>query len=466
MTIPSTLGPGASGTAYTGPAPDGAVDAPIAPPDLAPLPEPELRGLQAAIAVETPPGTTDEITEPDGAPRLAEPTLQFADGDELALLLTSLDSRIRDTQARTAAQGLDLAGLQGSGAHNSMAARFAEASGKLADAAAKAKAAEVWAWVGRVSGFTGALAAQAAQLPAPEPGQTPTQPLLAAAVLGALSAGTETVLPATLPGGIDGLIDPALLHPTGLSTPDGQALDLSFSLLAADRAGAQAEQDALASGATPEQAARERLAVSVAAAVNTLVTVIAVVTRALGAQAPIDPGPPPTVPATAPATGQEARPDPIDAELQSQRERATRLMAATTQTASSAHASAASADIDAQAAQQRAQSTAQQVQATVRDLVRRQMQLQFQSNQLQNAGDEGAGISGLAVSQQAHKAEALRVSERQLQQHLAELQTQQTEQADKLRELVLSLQQLQLDLSQLMSTAADPRVQARHVVRA
>ena len=98
--------------------------------------------------------------------------------------------------------------------------------------------------------------------------------------------------------------------------------------------------------------------------------------------------------------------------------------------------------------------------------MRRQWQVQSQASQYQNAGDEGVAVSGLAVSQQAQKAEALRVDERQLQLHLAELQAQQTEQADKLRELVLSLQQLSLDLSQLMSTAADPLVQARHVVRA
>jgi len=389
--------------------------------------------------------------------------------------LTSLDGRIRDTQARTATQGLDLAALQGSSAQRSMTARFAEASAKLSDAAAKAKASEVWAWVSRVSGFTGALAAQAAQLPAPEPGQTPTQPLLAAAVMGALSAGADTTVSAPLPGGIDDLLDPALLHPGGLSTPDGQALNLGFSLLAADRSGAQAEQDALASGAAPEQAARTRLAVSVAAAVNTLVTVLAAVTRALGAPGLVDPGPLPGQPASPPTletsqtTGQEPRPDPIDcidSELQAQRGRAARLMGATTQAATSAQVAATSADADAQSAQRLAQSTAQLVQATVRDLVRRQWQVQSQASQYQNAGDEGVAVSGLAVSQQAQKAEALRVDERQLQLHLAELQAQQTEQADKLRELVLSLQQLSLDLSQLMSTAADPRVQARHVVRA
>lgn len=453
MSIPSPLGPGL-GAAYNGPPTDAGVVAAQGAKAASPLPEPELRGLQAEIASAMPPDTLDELTEPGGAPRLAEPTLSFADGDELAMLLTSLDSRIRETQARTAAQGLDLAGLQGRNASTGLAERLAEASGKQADAAAKAKAGAVWDWVSRVSGFAGALAAQAAQLPPPQDGETLTQPLLAAAVMGALSAGTETVPPAT--ANIDDLLDPGLRQASGLSTPDGQALNLGFSLLAADQAGAQAELQALAEGATPEQAARVRLAVSVAAAVNTLVTVLATVTAALGAPALGDPASPPS---DAPA------PDQIDAALQTQRERAARLAGATDEIAATARTAARTAAQDAQAVREQAQSAAQQVQATVRELVHRQMQLQLQSGQLQNAGEEGVGITGLAVSQKAQKEEALRLDARHLQQHLSELQTQQAEQQDKLREMLLSLQQLTLDLSQLMAASADPRVQSRHVVR-
>lgn len=392
----------------------------------------------------------DGVTESNGMPRLAEPNFDFGDCDELALLLTRLDSSIRDAQGRLAAISVQHGALMGQGAFQNLGSTLTGMVNQVAQARAQERADQVMDWTQRLTGLAAAVADQAAKLPAPQKDKPGSQPLLADAVQKALGVG------GTAPSDLDALLPPELRQSQGLQTPDGQPLDLGVSLHQADLEGAKAEQLALASGQPPEVAARLRLAVSVAAFVSAVKSTVNTVTGALG-QAPL-----PGAQAAPPAVD----PKDIGGSLKAQSQAASTLSQQTGAAASQTHANAVQSALAAQAARQLVLQTGSLVQLLVADLLRHGYQLQVDSGAVQNAGDEGAGVNALGVSHGLQRDERLRGELRALQQHLAERQTEQADQEEKLRDLVQALQQGGQQVLQLLQAAADPRMQARHVVRA
>lgn len=411
-----------------------------------------------ALSSSVPDGVTlPPAADPDGTlsgpvalPPLPEPELQFADGEDLALLLEALGARIRDAQARVSAQGLDhtrrLSGSVGQGVIN----RLGEATARLADALGKAKANEVWTWLAKSSSFTGALAAQATSLQptVDDNGQLTGPPLLALAVLGALSASSD--LAGT--GSIDDLL-PADMRDSGrLQAPDGRLVNLGFSLAAADQRGALAEQQALEAEATPEAAARLRLAVSIGVAVTTLTTLLAHTLQRLGQDASgLDLSLPGEVPA-----------DQADTVLQAQLERANALMGRVATAVEQSSGEAVDARQMATLATRKAHHTAQLAQLAVREIVRRQIQMQQQAAQVQITGPAAAQVSALGVSKDLAQTDAERADARRMEQRLTELAMQQEDQREKLREMALALQEALSGVMQQLNagSAPDPRLAA------
>lgn len=443
-----TTPPLGSGSAVVPGSPGGPAPLPDATPPMA---EPgalstEVPDTSDIPAVAT--GTGGNLAT--GLPPLPEPALQFADGEDLALLLDALGTRIRDAQTRVTAQGLDHARRLSGGVGQGVIDRLTEATTKLTDALGKEKANEVWAWLARSSSFTGALAAQSMSLQPTvgEDGQLTSPPLLALAVLGALSASADL---GGL-GNIDNLLPPDLRHSGLLQAPDGRLIDLGFSLADADLRGALAEQRALQAEATPEAAARLRLAVSMGVAVTTLTTLLAHTLQRLGVDArdldlsmPADPAV-----------------DQADSALQAQVDRATALVNRVAAGAGQASGDALDARNRSTLALRTAHQTAFVAQLAVRDLVRQQLQIQRQAAQVQIAGQGAAQVSALGVSQDLKQSDLQRADARREELRMTELAMQQEDQREKLREMALALQEALSSVMQQLNASgqADPRLAA------
>lgn len=250
-----------------------------------------------ALIQESGKAGADGLPGAGSAPALDEPTMDFS-GDSLALVLSSLDSKCKEAQARTAMTGIEVTHKQRDAASAARIEKLKEALQRASEAQSAAKCGKVWGWLGKVAAFIGAMVAVVAATAATVATGGTAAPLLVMALLGAAAATVDLasqinqeVHPDAKPFTLGSLIgdaiikamDDAGLHGKGRAALAGMASALGFLLMQPDLAGQMAEDSALADGASKEAAARIRMGVAIAAVVTTLIAMIAITVASGGA---------------------------------------------------------------------------------------------------------------------------------------------------------------------------------------
>jgi transloator len=232
----------------------------------------------------------DGVNNANGAPTLADAITDFS-GDELALILSKIDTQIKDAQASTAKEGIEHTREQTDTANKEMLKKLAEAIEKQKEAAEKAKSEKVWGWIGKIAAFIGAVVAVVVAAVATVASGGAAAPLLALAVIGFVAATVDLanqinqeIHPDAEPFTLGSLIgdaiidamDKAGIEGKGRAAASGLAAGLGFLLMQPDLAGQMAGDAALADGKSQEFADQVKMGVMFAAVATTIIAMIAV----------------------------------------------------------------------------------------------------------------------------------------------------------------------------------------------
>ncbi len=351
----------------------------------------------------------DGVLDHNGAPALDLPLTEFS-GDELALLLSALDTKIKDTQARTAKEGIELARVQKQTANTEMLDKIQEAIDQQKEAAEKEKSQKVWGWLGKIAAFIGAVAAVIVSAAATIVSGGVGAALLIVAVVGLVAATTDLasqinqeVNPGAEPFSLGSLIGDAIIQAmddegvdgTDRAAAAGLGAALGFLLMQPDLAGQMAEASALADGRSADFASGMRLGVMIAAVVFTVAMTIALTVASGGA------------------------------------------------------------------------SSANLVSSTAKNAMKAATYLQATAAFTQGVASVGSGATQIAVAYDQRDADEARAAAKAIEAVLAELSAQSEEQIARLRDIIESLQEGMLMFSQMVDTAGDQRANlVRNLVRA
>lgn len=132
-------------------------------------------------------GEDDPLVDQRGAPRLDAPTETFSAND-MVDLLRSLRSKTEDGQLRTAKEALESARIKAEKNTDQQLEKIQEWIEKCKEAESKGTAAKVFGWIGKVFAFVAAIATVVAAAVATVATGGTAAPLLALAVVGAISA--------------------------------------------------------------------------------------------------------------------------------------------------------------------------------------------------------------------------------------------------------------------------------------
>ena len=355
-------------------------------------------------------GTQDDgVVDHNGAPALDLPLTDFS-GDQLALLLAALDTKIKDTQAKTAKEGIEAARVQKETANTEMLDKIQEAIDQQKEAAEKEKSQKVWGWLGKIAAFIGAVAAVLVSAVAAVASGGPGAALLIVAVIGLVAATTDLasqinqeVNPGAEPFSLGSLIGNAVIAQMDADGTDGKGRAAAAGLMAVvgmlllqpDLSGQMAEVSALADGRSAEFASGMRMGMMVAAMVFTVAMTIALTVASGGT---------------------------------------------------------ASTNL---------------VSTTAKNAMKAATYLQAGAAFTQGVASVGSGATQIAVAYDQRDADEARAAAKVIEAVLAELSAQSEEQVARLRDIIEALQESMLMFSQMVNTAGDQRANlVRNLVRA
>ncbi len=385
----------------------------------------------------------DGVVDQNGAPTLETPIFDFS-GDQLALLLAAMDTKIKDLQAKTAREGIEVARVQTETANTDMLEKLQEAIDEQAEAAAKEKENKVWGWIAKVAAFIGAIVAVVAAAAATVATGGAAAPLLIVAVIGAVAATVDLanqinqeVNPDAEPFTLGSLIGDAIIQAmddegidgTDRAAASGLASAMGFLLMQPDLAGQMAEDAAIADGRSPEFAANMRMGVTIAAVVTTVIAMIVVTIASGGA-----------------ASG-------------------TTASSAASGTSKAVDVGAKVADttadvITAADKVKKASDAAQQV-------IKASKYIGAINGLAQGTAAIGGGITSIQVAENQQQAENARAAAKEIEAMLLKLQEQTEEQTTRLKEIIAALQEGMTMFTNMIAAAGDQRANMiRNQVRA
>lgn len=129
----------------------------------------------------------DGVVDANGAPTLALPLTDFS-GDQLALMLAAIDSKVKESQAKTAKEGIEAARVRTEAQNKDIQEKMEEAIDKQKEADEKEKEQKIWGWVAKVAAVIGAIVAVVTAVAATIATGAAAAPLLALAVVGLVAA--------------------------------------------------------------------------------------------------------------------------------------------------------------------------------------------------------------------------------------------------------------------------------------
>lgn len=390
----------------------------------------------------------DGVVDANGAPSLPPSITDFS-GDELALVLAAMDTKIKELQGKTAKEGIEAARQQTETANKKMLDKLQEAIDKQKEAEEKEKENKIWGWIGKIAAFIGAIVAVVAAAAATVASGGAATPLLAVAVLGLVAATVDLasqinqeVHPDAKPFTLGSLIGDAIIDAmdkAGIGGKDraaasGLAAALGFILMQPDLAGQMAEDAAIANGVDPADAANIRLGVQIAAVVTTLVAMI-LLTIASGG-----------------ASGGSAASNTATSVAKTAANSADDVASAATKAANSVD--------DVANAATKAQDAANKV-------IKASKFIQAGTQVVQGTAAIGGGVNTLQVGEMVRDADKARAAAKEIDAVLLQLQQQSDELTQRLKEIMNALQEGMAQFSQMIATAGDQRAnQIKNLVRA
>jgi len=232
-------------------------------------------------------GTEDPLVDDKGAPRIDAPVMSFSANDMIDLL-RSLRSKTQDEQLKTAQKGLESARLKSEKNTEQQLDKIKDWIEKCKEAQSKGTLGKVFGWIGKIFAVVASVVAVAAAAVATAASGGAAAPLLAMAIVGAISATMSLASAISQEcGGPEISINSLIQHTVGKFLTDvcgvdpkvaenvckivGGALALACPIMLAiepSLLGNMAQSIALMSGASEEVAGYIGLALTVAAAVG------------------------------------------------------------------------------------------------------------------------------------------------------------------------------------------------------
>ena len=411
---------------------DSALPATTTPPGTLDAQMAWVRDLVVAAVALNQQGTDDGVVDENGAPMLPLPLTDLS-GDQLALILAAIDSKVKDSQARTAREGIEAARLRTQSANNEIQTKLQDAIDKQKEAEEKEKEQKVWGWISKIAAVIGAVVAVIAAAAVTVATGGAGAPLLALAVVGLVaatvdlaSAINQEVNPDAEPFTLGSLIGDAIIEAMDEAGLEGQeraaysglAAGLGFLLMQPDLAGQMAEDSALADGRSAEFAANMKMGVMIAAAVTTIIAMIAITVASGGSSAG-------STASSAAKTGAQVADTATDA------------VNVATKTADTAAKITKAAKV-----------------------------MQGVASVAQGTGAIGSGVVGMQVAENVRDADKARAEAKELDAVLLALQAQTEEQTQRLKDIIAALDEGMAQFSQMIAAAGDQRAnQIKNLVR-
>lgn len=395
-------------------------------------------------------GGKDGVTDANGAPVLDAPVVDFS-GDQLALIMAALDTKIKEAQGKTAKEGIEAARQQTDSANKDMLKKLDEAIKKQKEAAEKEKESKVWGWIGKIAAVIGAIVATVAAVAATIATGGAAAPLLALAVVGLVAATVDLasqinqeIHPDAEPFTLGSLIGDAIIEAmdaAGISGDDRVAASsfasaLGFLLMQPDLAGQMAGDAAKANGASEDEIAKITMGVQIAAVITTIVAMIAITIASGGA------GGGNAASSTAKIGAQTA--DTVGD-----------VANATQKTANAVEKVADTADKVKKASD------------AATKVIKAARILEGGTAVVQGSAGVATGAIGIQVAEITQDADKSRAEAKKIEAILAQLQAQSEEQTARLKEIIQALDEGMAQFSQMVAAAGDQRAnQVKNLVRA
>ncbi|MBB6084956.1 type III secretion system translocon subunit SctE [Castellaniella defragrans] len=149
----------------------------------------EILSFARQQAVAGQPGDGDPLTDRNGAPRIDAPNQAFSASD-MVDLLRSLRSKTQDEQLKTAQRSLESARIKAEKNTENQLKKIDEWIGKAKQAQNKGLVGKIFGWIGKAFAFVAAIVTVAVAAAATVATAGGAAPMLAMAVVGAISATT------------------------------------------------------------------------------------------------------------------------------------------------------------------------------------------------------------------------------------------------------------------------------------
>lgn len=402
-----------------------------------------VRDLVAATLALNQQSTDDGVVDDNGAPALPLPLNDFS-GDQLALILAAIDTRMKDSQAKTAKEGIEAARARTESANKEIQSKLKDAIDEQKDAEGKEKQQKIWGWIGKIAAVIGAVVAVITTAAAAVVTGAAAAPLLALAVVGLVAATVDLAsainqeiypdaaaftLGSLIGDAIIGAMDKAGMGGEQRAGLSGAAAALGFMLMQPDLAGQMAEDSAIADGRSPDFAANLRMGVMIAGVVTTLVAMIVVTIASGGASSS-------NLANSAAKTGVQAADTASDA--------------ATMATKTADMASKATKAVDMAAKINKAAKL-----------------IQGSASVVQGSAAIGSAVVSIQTAEDLKAAEEARADAKKLDAVVLGLQAQSEEQLQRLKDIIAALEEGMTQFSQMVAAAGDQRAnQIRNLVRA
>lgn len=391
-----------------------------------------VRDLVVAAIALNQQSTDDGVVDANGAPMLPLPLTDLS-GDQLALILAAIDSKMKDAQAKTAKEGIEAARVRTESVNKEIQTQLQDAIDQQKEAEEKEKEQKVWGWISKVAAVIGAVVAVIAAAAVTVATGGAGAPLLALAAVGLVaatvdlaSAINQEIHPDAEPFTLGSLIGDAIIEAMDEAGLEGQeraaysglAAGLGFLLMQPDLAGQMAEDSALADGRSAEFAANMKMGVMIAAVVTTLIAMIAITVASGGSSAG-------STASSAAKTGAQVADTATDA----------------------VNVASKTADMAAK-------------------ITKAAKAIQGVASVAQGVGAVGSGVVGLQVAEDVRDADQARAEAKEMDAVLLALQAQSEEQTQRLKDIIAALDDGMAQFSQMIAAAGDQRAnQIRNMVR-
>jgi hypothetical protein len=405
--------------------------------------------IGAALKLNTQ-GKTGDVVDANGAPALPAAITDFS-GDQLALLLAAIDTKIKEAQGKTAKEGIEAARQQTDSANKTMLTKLQDAIDKQKEAAEKEKENKVWGWIGKIAAVIGAIVAVVAAVALTVATGGAAAPLLALAVVGLVAATVDLasqinkeIHPDAKPFTLGSLIGDAIVEAmdkAGISGDDRVAASsfasaLGFLLMQPDLAGQMAGDAAKANGASQDEITKITMGVQIAAVITTIIAMIAITIASGGSSSG-------SAASSAAKVGTEA----VDV--------GTDAVNMGTKTANTVEKAVDTADKVKKAAD------------AANKVIKASRYIEVGSGIVQGTAAVGQGVVTMQVADITKQADTARADAKKIDALLIQLQQQSEEQMQKLKEIISAMQEGMTQFSQMIAAAGDQRAnQVKNLVRA